>query len=643
MRESSGVAANLSALPGGGAGGSLGDRFQPDLVKGTGNYQIPLHFPYGPNELKPSLALTYSTGLGNGAFGLGWRLNPLRIERRTDRGVPRYDSADEFVLADGGVLVPVGGGRYRPTADTNGWLIRQVGEHWEIRDGTGHTLRLGLSAAGREVDPQSGATFGWCLEEETDPAGNSVTYHWSSDGDVRHLDEIRYSIFRIRVRYEARPDHIRDGRAGFLRVTRRRASAIELRCLRPTTTVLRRYDLGYRLAHNRVSLLESVTLRADRDGEHASMPPLRFHYAELDPDRWEVSEPTASIRPPSIRGAGVQFVDLTGDGLPDLLAMSGGLAHRWENRGGEFTGPFRLDGLPSTISLERGNVGFADLDGNGRVDLFAVDQPLQLAFRADARGGFDPSPLVFGAAPTVGLARPETRLVDADGDGVVDLYATETGHHLWFRHVAGQGFQTPVAIARRGDLDEFPDVSFADQGVHVADLTGDGLTDIVEVRSGLVTYWPSLGHGRWGRRVVMDTPPVLPDGFRPGRLHLVDLDGSGCADVVYVDSSRVLVWFNQSGNGFTEPIEIPIGVTGDGVVEVADVYGDGRPALVWATPPVDPRGAGFHALRFSPGVTPYLMTVVDNGMGGRFEMTYRTSTEMRRLDADDGRSWTGEL
>ncbi len=644
MRESSGVSANLTALPSGGAGGTLGDRFQPDLVKGTGNYQVPLHFPYGPNELKPSLALTYSTGYGNGVFGLGWRLNPLRIERRTDRGVPRYDPSDEFVLADTGVLVPVGGGRYRPTADTSGWLIRQVGEHWEIRDGTGHTLRLGLTPGGREIDPDSGATFGWCVEEETDPAGNTVSYHWSRDGGVLYLDEIRYSIFRIRVRYQARPDLLRDGRAGFLRTTRRRAHAIEVRCQRPTPTVLRRYDLDYRLAHNRVSLLASVTLRAERDGEHASMPPLRFDYSALDPDHWAVSEPTAAIRPPSIRGAGVQFVDLTGDGLPDLLAMSGGQAHRWENRGGgEFAGPFRLDGLPSTVSLERGNVGFADLDGNGRVDLFAADQPLQLAFRADARGGFDPAPVVFESVPTVGLARRQTRLVDTDGDGVVDLYATETGHHLWYRHVAGRGFTEPVAIPRLNDLAEFPDVSFANPGVHVADMTGDGLTDIVEVRSGFVAYWPSLGHGRWGRRVVMATPPVLPDGFRPGRLHLADLDGSGCADVVYVDGSRVLVWFNQSGNGFTEPVAIPVGVPGDGAVELADVYGDGRPALVWATAPVDPRGTGFHALRFAPGVAPYLMAAVDNGMGGRFEMAYRTSTDMRRLDAADGRVWAGEL
>src|SRR5690242_19543605 len=115
MRESSGVAPGLLSLPPGGGGvAPLGDRFQPDLVRGSGSYAVPIRCPQGPNEQTPSLSLTYSTGSGNGPFGLGWRLNTLRIERRSDRGVPTYTDDDSFVLADAEVLVAVGGGRYRP-------------------------------------------------------------------------------------------------------------------------------------------------------------------------------------------------------------------------------------------------------------------------------------------------------------------------------------------------------------------------------------------------------------------------------------------------------------------------------------------------------------------------------------------------
>ena len=61
MRESSGVASGLTALPQGGGIAPLGDRFQPDFVRGSGSYAVPLHLPKGPNELQPQLSLSYAT------------------------------------------------------------------------------------------------------------------------------------------------------------------------------------------------------------------------------------------------------------------------------------------------------------------------------------------------------------------------------------------------------------------------------------------------------------------------------------------------------------------------------------------------------------------------------------------------------
>src|SRR2546421_3601413 len=109
MREDSGVAPGLMSLPSGGGGISpLGDRFEPDLVRGSGSYAVPILCPKGPNELRPSLRLTYSSGSGNGPFGLGWRLNITRIERATDRGLPEYTEDDTFSIGDADTLVAVG-------------------------------------------------------------------------------------------------------------------------------------------------------------------------------------------------------------------------------------------------------------------------------------------------------------------------------------------------------------------------------------------------------------------------------------------------------------------------------------------------------------------------------------------------------
>ena len=47
------------------------------------------------------------------------------------------------------------------------------------------------------------------------------------------------------------------------------------------------------------------------------------------------------------------------------------------------------------------------------------------------------------------------------------------------------------------------------QSIHLADMSGDGLADLVRIRNGSVAYWPNLGHGRFGAKVEMDGAPVI--------------------------------------------------------------------------------------------------------------------------------------
>ena len=75
-------------------------KFAPDLHTGTGNFTIPIAVPPGRNGFQPQLSLTYSTGNGNGPFGLGWSLSIPGISRKTSKGVPRYDGSPDLELAD---------------------------------------------------------------------------------------------------------------------------------------------------------------------------------------------------------------------------------------------------------------------------------------------------------------------------------------------------------------------------------------------------------------------------------------------------------------------------------------------------------------------------------------------------------------
>ena len=60
---------------------------------------------------------------------------------------------------------------------------------------------------------------------------------------------------------------------------------------------------------------------------------------------------------------------------------------------------------------------------------------------------------------------------------------------------------------------------------------------------------------------------------------------------------------------------------GQAIIPV-DVYGGGMTALVWAEQSRDEESAGCIAYRFANGTRPYLLTGIDNGMGGLTSIDY---------------------
>lgn len=72
-------------------------------------------------------------------------------------------------------------------------------------------------------------------------------------------------------------------------------------------------------------------------------------------------------------------------------------------------------------------------------------------------------------------------------------------------------------------------MSLADPHVYLADMTGDGLTDVVLASGGGVTYWPARADGGWGTATELSPAPAFSRNHDPNRLFLVDVDGDGCA------------------------------------------------------------------------------------------------------------------
>ena len=132
---------------------------------------------------------------------------------------------------------------------------------------------------------------------------------------------------------------------------------------------------------------------------------------------------------------------------------------------------------------------------------------------------------------------PELKFVDLTGDGFADLLISEGDAFWWYKSLSTPGFVPRSALPQALDEEKGPKLVFADgtESVFLADLSGDGLTDLVRIRNGEVCYWPNLGYGRFGAKVTMDHSPLFdrPDLFDGRRIRLADIDGSGTADIIY--------------------------------------------------------------------------------------------------------------
>ena len=117
--------------------------------------------------------------------------------------------------------------------------------------------------------------------------------------------------------------------------------------------------------------------------------------------------------------------------------------------------------------------------------------------------------LPFASLPLLDWQNPNLRFIDLTGDGFADILISEDDV-FWLARVALHGgFGPAQRVAQAFDEERGPQLVFADgtESIFLADMSGDGLTDLVRIRTGEVCYWPNLGYGRFGTKVTMDSVP----------------------------------------------------------------------------------------------------------------------------------------
>jgi RHS repeat-associated protein len=745
----------LSLPKGGGALKGIDEKFQVNSANGTAGLSIPLPFSPGRGGFTPTLALSYSSGAGNGPFGLGWSVDAGGIQRKTDRQLPRYEDADgsDIFLLGGEDLVPQlhpdgtpevysGAGfrvaRYRPRIEGAFAKIEQITPlaggpfFWKVTSRANVATLFGRSAGCRLADPRdAGRVARWLPELSFDDQGHAMAYEYKAEGGVSGPwplhERNRYSasgeplfaqLYLKRICYgnrqpffpaygqnpadaaslyspglpagtaflfeavfdfgehslsqpqpgeeapwAVRADPFSDYRLGFEVRTHRQCRRVLLfhrfAELGAQPCLVRSLDLTYEAAGQQgeapaeVSYLTALTQRSyvrQADGSYLSraLPPLELRYERL---RWqhEVKDVAAAsvVNAPGGLAAPYQWVDLFNEGIAGILAeQAAGWFYKSNLGNGQFTAARPVQPKPSWLGLATGALTLQDLEADGRRQV--VSHSLGGYFELGDEGDWQPFQR-FDQLPTQLLSDPNTRLLDLDGDGRPDLLVAEELAFRWYPSQGKHGYAASRLAPRSPDEERGPTLLLneAQQSLFLADMSGDGLTDLVRIRNGELCYWPNLGYGRFGARVSMSQAPVFdsPEAFDPRYLHLADVSGTGATDLLYLGRSCCRAWLNHGGNAWSAAVELPTfpDMAWPNQLSVVDLLGQGTACLVWSSPLPAQAAAPLRFVDLMGGRKPHLLTSYVNNLGLETRLEYRSSTQYYLDDQQAGTPWLSKL
>ena len=672
----------LSTGRGGGALRGTQGEFNCDAHTGSAKLSIPLPFTPDREGAVPPVSLSYDSGNGNGAFGLGWLLNSPRIERSTSRRLPLYmDSEDSDVFTLSGSDLVCIAEEQRGTAKVRHYRLQSESSFSRVEfrkepDGAtsfhvfgsdGSLSVYGDSSESRIEDPQCpGHVFAYLVCRSEDALGNVVRYRYCGDGANRHLEQVLYGN-RVSRTTSSSPDDFHLGlvfsyaERGDVYVNRK--PGFEVRCgLRCESATLyhgfgsaplfsdenrvRSLSFRYTAGCGGVSLLERVVesghrVLADGSSVSESLPPMTFSYFPfvLGKEWREFDRSSVGDIPGGFTSA--EWVDLYGEGIAGLLMDCGGKWYFKHNLGnGRLSSASEVGDrpVPGTPS------GLTDVEGNGVLALVENSGANAGASFLDESGKFGPRKK-FGSVPWIDWEKSNIKFMDLDGDGRSEVVVAEDGRIRVYLSGGMKGYGNAIYryFTEPGEKPVLVSKS-PDEAVFAADMTGDGLADLVRVRFSQVCYWPNYGHGRFGSAVYMDNAPLLGGykDFNPANLVVADIDGSGTTDLLYREGDRLSIYRNCLGRSFEFVDTVTLPGRG-GTVKSADVLGTGLSTIVFGSPLSVDSSASPRYLPLQGGGRTNVMSGYTNGTGAQVEIEYTPSTAYYLKDRLSGNPWTTKL
>ncbi|GLH79784.1 hypothetical protein SSBR45G_46930 [Bradyrhizobium sp. SSBR45G] len=350
---------------------------------------------------------------------------------------------------------------------------------------------------------------------------------------------------------------------------------------------------------------------------------------------------------------GHALVDLYGHGAPGILYADGESTFYRAPRAANctsssaliYTAPRECPQFALERRINGDGLALVDLDGDGRLELEVVAAARAGSYKIAADGTWSAFRPFEGITTDYHAAEAEYFDLTGAGSPDVVLMRTDAVRYYPSRGTAGYGAPVEQPFTGSPSIAAPPIVSplNAQSLVRFSDLCGAGGPQRVRISDGRATCWPSLGYGRFAPPVDLSRAPLFGGGFDARRLVLADLDGTGANDLIYAEAERLLVYRNQSGNGFAvEPLIVPLPArcTRPDQIRVADARGNGWDCLLFIDDAVQPQQ---WILDLCGGVKPYMLNRIRNGLGIETRIEYASSSRFQLEDREAGQPWTTSL